>query len=164
MGGFSANMYLKILQRLYLTNIDITEVNGKNYFSSIKTIILLCGNTSTKSLKFKIYSYLDQAMICLQVDLLIFDTFQATQICTAIKNIWSVWSSQQMLTHKLFWQLTDRKKKNDTKQCLPGSNLKQQINNIYVLRISWNSNTNYFSFALNTMLYLFIYALVIFYI
>lgn len=86
MGRFSASIYLKIFQRLYLTNTDFIEVNGNNFFCSIEIVILLCGNTSTKSLRFKIYSHLNQAMLCLQVDLLIFDTFQAMQKCTAIKN------------------------------------------------------------------------------
>lgn len=86
MGGFSANMYLKIFQRLCLTNTDFIEVNGKKNFCSISTIILLCGNTSTKSLRFKIFSLVDQAMICLQVDLLIFHTFQAAQKCASIEN------------------------------------------------------------------------------
>lgn len=73
----------------------------------MEPVILLCGNTNTESLSFKIYSHLDQARICLQVDSLIFHIVQVDKKSTAIKNTWSVWSNWQMLTDKLLWQLTD---------------------------------------------------------
>lgn len=81
----------------------------------MEQIILFCGNVNAESWRFKIYSHLVQASICLQVASLIFHTAQVDKKSTAIKNTWSVWSNQQMLTYKLLWQLTDEKKNNHTK-------------------------------------------------
>lgn len=90
----------------------------------MEQIILFCRNINAESLRFKIYNRLVQASICLQVASLIFHTVQVDKKSTAIKNTWSVWSNQQMLTDKLLWQLTDEKNQPHQK-CLPGSNLKQ---------------------------------------